>query len=92
MDKQPIVNINFTGITDYLRDKDLEIADLKSAKRYCESEASFYKSKYNGLNDKVQNTINYINEMCLTKDGYSNYGDDLRPQHIIDLLKGGDEK
>lgn len=62
MNKQPIVNINFTGITDYLRDKDLEIANLKSAKRYCESEADFYRSEYNRLNDKVQKVINYINE------------------------------
>ena len=38
--------------------------------------------------DRIDKAIDYINEMTLTSDGYANYGDDLRPEHIIDILKG----
>ena len=100
MDKQPIVNINFTGITDYIRDKDLEIANLKSEKRYSESESSFYKSKYNGLNDRVQEVIKDLEitlELALkhnsrfTEDGNNLIQVDIdHIKYLLDILKGGD--
>ena len=43
---------------------------------------------YEELQDRIKKAIEYINEMTLTSDGYANYGDDLRPEHIIDILKG----
>lgn len=55
--KEPFISINVVGITDYIREKDMEIANLKNWLRYSESESSFYKSKYNGLHDKVQKVL-----------------------------------
>ena len=46
------------------------------------------EQKINELRDRIGKAIEYINEMTLTSDGYANYGDDLRPEHIIDILKG----
>lgn len=43
------------------------------------------------LHSIIKEAIEYINEMTLTSDGYANYGDDLRPEHIIDILKGSDK-
>lgn len=40
------------------------------------------------LHSIIKEAIEYINEMTLTSDGYANYGDDLRPEHIVDILKG----
>ena len=36
--------------------------------------------------------IEYINEMCLCSDGYANYGDDLRPEHIVNILQGKEQE
>ena len=44
------------------------------------------------LQDRIDEAIKYINEMTLTSDGYADYGDDLRPEHIIEILKGGDKE
>ncbi len=44
------------------------------------------------LQDRIDEAIEYINEMTLTSDGYADYGDDLRPEHIIEILKGGDKE
>ena len=46
--------------------------------------------EYQDLKEKVDKAIEYINEMTLTSNGYANYGDDLRPEHIIEILKGSD--
>lgn len=43
------------------------------------------------LHSIIKEAIEYINEMTLTSDGYANYGDDLRPEHIIEILKGSDK-
>ena len=40
------------------------------------------------LKQRIDEAIEYINEMTLTSDGYANYGDDLRPEHIVDILEG----
>jgi uncharacterized coiled-coil protein SlyX len=42
--------------------------------------------------DRIDKAIEYINEMTLTSSGYADYGDDLRPEHIIDILKGSDKE
>lgn len=43
-------------------------------------------------NEKLQKRINkaieYIDDMCLCSSGYCEYGDDLSPKHIVDILKG----
>ena len=44
------------------------------------------------LQDRIDEAIEYINEMTLTSDGYADYGDDLRPEHIIEILKGSDKE
>lgn len=49
------------------------------------------KPTYEELEYRIDKAIEYINEMTLTSDGYANYGDDLRPEHIIDILKGSDK-
>ena len=43
------------------------------------------KEDYKQRNEKA---IEYINEMCLASDGYASYGDDLNPEHIVNILKG----
>lgn len=50
-----------------------------------------YQDLYLEERNKVKKAIEYINEMTLTSDGYANYGDDLRPEHIIEILKGSDK-
>ena len=47
-----------------------------------------YQDLYLEERNKVKKAIEYINEMTLTSDGYANYGDDLRPEHIVDILEG----
>ena len=46
---------------------------------------------YNSSKSRNEKAIKYINEMCLCSDGYCDYGDDLRPEHIVNILTGGDE-
>ena len=48
----------------------------------------YERKKKNTEKDRIKKAIEYINEMCLGSDGYANYGDDLRPEHIIEILKG----
>ena len=43
------------------------------------------------LQERINKAIEYINEMCLCSDGYANYGDDLSPKYIADILQGKDE-
>ena len=40
------------------------------------------------LQNKINKAIEYIDEMCLCSSGYFDYGDDLSPKHIVDILKG----
>jgi hypothetical protein len=40
------------------------------------------------LSMRINKAIEYIDEMCLCSDGYANYGDDLSPEHIVNILKG----
>lgn len=51
-----------------------------------------YQNLYLSERDKVSKAIEYINEMTLTSDGYASYGDDLRPEHIVKILKGSDKE
>ena len=37
---------------------------------------------------RIEKAIEYIDEMCLCSSGYFDYGDDLSPKHIVDILKG----
>lgn len=51
-------------------------------------ENSTLKEYTKSLERRIDKAIEYINEMCLSSDGYASYGDDLRPEHIIEILKG----
>lgn len=37
---------------------------------------------------RIEKAIEYINKLCLCSDGYTQYGDDLNPKHIVNILKG----
>ena len=50
------------------------------------------EDKVEELQHRIDKAIEYINEMTLTSDGYADYGDDLRPEHIVEILKGGDKE
>ena len=40
------------------------------------------------LQSKIDKAIEYIDDLCKYSDGtYFNYGDDLSPKHIVDILK-----
>lgn len=41
---------------------------------------------------RCDKAIEYINEMCLCTNGYCDYGDDLRPEHIVKILQGSDKE
>lgn len=43
------------------------------------------------LQQRINKAIKYIDDMCLCSLGYSNYGDDLSPKHIVEILKGGED-
>ncbi|MBR1653700.1 MAG: hypothetical protein IJ690_07595 [Clostridia bacterium] len=43
---------------------------------------------YTNLQSKIDKAIEYIDDLCKCSDGtYFNYGDDLSPKHIVDILK-----
>lgn len=42
------------------------------------------------LQQRIDKAIIYIDDMCLCSTGYFDYGDDLSPKHIVDILKGGE--
>lgn len=46
------------------------------------------------LQKRINKTIEYIKEICWIDDeyGYCNYGDDLRPEHIVNILEGSDKE
>jgi hypothetical protein len=46
------------------------------------------EEEINELQNRINKAIEYIDEMCLCSDGYANYGDDLSPEHIVNILKG----
>ena len=42
----------------------------------------------NNLQSKIDKAIEYIDDLCKCSDGtYFNYGDDLSPKYIVDILK-----
>ena len=43
------------------------------------------------LSMRINKAIEYINKLCLCSDGYANYGDDLSPEHIVNILQGSDK-
>ena len=43
------------------------------------------------LQQRIDKAIEYIDEMCLCSSGYFNYGDNLSPKHIVDILRGGEK-
>lgn len=43
------------------------------------------------LKEDINKAIKYIDDMCLCSLGYSNYGDDLSPKHIVEILRGGED-
>lgn len=45
--------------------------------------------KYDSLQERIDKVKEYVKEMCYVDDeyGYCNYGDNLSPEHIIDLLE-----
>lgn len=43
------------------------------------------------LKEDINKAIEYIDEMCLCSSGYFDYGDDLSPKHIVDILRGGED-
>ena len=42
------------------------------------------------LQQRIDKAIEYIDEMCLCSSGYFDYGDDLSPKNIVDILRGGE--
>lgn len=48
--------------------------------------------EYYKLRDRIDKAIKYIDDMCLCSSSYFDYGDDLSPKHIVDILKGEDNE
>lgn len=48
--------------------------------------------EYYKLRDRIDKAIEYINDMCLCSSGYFDYGDDLSPKHIVEILRGGNNE
>ena len=44
------------------------------------------------LQQRIDKAVEYIDERCLCSSGYFDYGDDLSPKHIVDILKGGNNE
>ena len=65
-----------------------EILEAHNMNTLCVDEEQELVEEIERLHSIIKEAIEYINEMTLTSDGYANYGDDLRPEHIIDILKG----
>lgn len=76
--KQKILLNKIHTIKEYLFDLE---ADLEEE-----------KAENNEKAEIIKKAIEYINEMCLCSYGYANYGDDLKPEHIVDILRGEDNE
>ena len=79
MNKENNININFTSIVDYIRDKDFLIEDLR-----------FKLDKYKTTLDKYKTTIDKIKELIKSSGGYK--GICSQPQtdtfsYILELLE-----
>lgn len=70
--------------------KEENISLREQVRTYYQPENELNKHKYGILQERIDKAIEYINDMCLFDDGYANYGDDLRPAHIVDILNGED--
>lgn len=46
--------------------------------------------KFKELQQRIDKAIEYIDELCLCSSGYFDYGDDLSPKHIVEILRGED--
>ena len=75
------INITFTGITDYLRDKDNEID-------YYKRENTKYINICDKLQEKIYKAIEYIKEHYPTST--MNVQDDKRK--LLNILEGSDVK
>ena len=53
-----------------------------------QKQLDFMIDRNNEKQNRIDKAVEYINEMCLCSEGYANYGDDLRPEHIVNILKG----
>ena len=71
---------------------DLQEEQKRLYKKAEENDIKLLKEEINRLNNIIDKAIEYINEMCLCSDGYANYGDDLRPEYIINILQGSDKE
>lgn len=63
----------------------------KHLKELCNKYEEEHKTTFEEWKKDIEankKAIEYINEMCLCSDGYANYGDDLRPEYIINILQG----
>ena len=58
----------------------------KLSELWCKSQEENFK-----LQQRIDKAIEYIDEMCLCSSGYFDYGDDLSPKHIVDILRGGED-
>ena len=49
-------------------------------------------NKNRELQQRIDKAIEYIDKLCLCSSGYFDYGDDLSPKHIVDILKGDNDE
>lgn len=62
-----------------------QIHELKQENFKLQARADKYKCR-------IDKAIDYIDDMCLCSSGYFDYGDDLSPKHIVEILRGEDNE
>ena len=84
---------NYIAIVNKLVDEKLiKFNPNKAAVIFNHDKASIFLEKQNvELQQRIDKAIKYIDDMCLCSSGYFDYGDDLSPKHIVDILKGGED-
>ena len=87
----------YNTILDYITNLEQENERLlreKIQKELCESLLDECDEHNKYLQDRIDKAIEYIKELCYieSRNEWFNYGDDLTPKYIVDILTGGDEE
>ena len=81
-------------LLDYITNLQEENENLRSTNHQFATLNTSLRSDRDNYKYRIDKAIEYIKEMCwIDKEyGYCNYGDDLRPEHIVNILEGDDKE
>ena len=91
-------NQKINELYNIIESRDRNINDLEKENRELKKDLEMYEngvyfsSENDELQKRIDKAIEYIDKLCLCSSGYFDYGDDLSPKHIVDILKGDNDE